>query len=189
MVKNNGLRDDLKIGANEKQELSSEQYFAPQSGGPRGYSMQFDDDDRDPWDYDDYRDDDEEDEDDYLKDDDFDDDDSDDADDDLDDKEPMISNTFVSEAEPEAEEEAEEEMEEEEEIEAEESPGSFAIRSDSEPGTALQSEASEAPVPATTAVETALQASRTTKQSTKKRNKKAAKKPAMTTGMKIERPK
>lgn len=81
MIKESGLKDDLKAGRYERNELSPTSYFAPQSGGPRGYSLQFDDDDeRDPWDYDDYRDDDEDDEeDDYLKDeDDYPDDDLDD---------------------------------------------------------------------------------------------------------------
>src|SRR5262249_10420208 len=56
----------------ERDEFSPNEYSAgEQSGGPRGYSLQFDDDDRDPWNYgDDYRRDkdlDDED-DDYLKD-------------------------------------------------------------------------------------------------------------------------
>ena len=71
MVKFGGMKNELEFGVYETDELSPKMppiYAAPQGGGPRGYSAQFDDDERDPWDYDDFRDDDEDDDDDYLKD-------------------------------------------------------------------------------------------------------------------------
>ena len=58
MTKNEGLKEGLKLGVSKDDELPRGAYFAPQSGGPQSYSLHSDDDERDPWDYDDYRDDD-----------------------------------------------------------------------------------------------------------------------------------
>ena len=102
MIKFGALKDELKIEVSEHGDWSSKMYSATQSGGPRGYAAQFgDDDERDPWDYDDYRDDD--DDDDYLKDeDDIGDDDLDDGDDDFDDDSEDVEEPLIAKREIEA---------------------------------------------------------------------------------------
>ena len=114
MIEKPGLKDDLAVGRDENDDLSPASYIAPQSGELGARSLQFGDDDRDPWDYDDYRDEDEDDDDDdYLKDEDdlessadedsFDDDDEDEDDDD-EQASTLVSQPFTIPADDEDEE-------------------------------------------------------------------------------------